>query len=67
LLIARRDPEDSRWVYYSVNTPALSALNTCYYDFFAASRGEVRCLNCGPGGICCWTGPGIQNKLCNKN
>jgi len=21
LLIARRDPEDSRWVYYSVNTP----------------------------------------------
>ncbi len=67
LVTARRDPEDSRWVYYSVNTPALSALNACYDGFFAISRSEVRCLNCGPGGTCCWQGPSIQNELCIKN
>ena len=48
LLSVERDAVDSRWVYYSINRPALDELNAVFDAFFDAERIQPRQLQCGP-------------------
>lgn len=48
LVVAERDPRDARWVYYSVNRPALETLNRLCAAFFDARRLGERGPTCGP-------------------
>lgn len=50
LVDSERDPFDARWVYYSVNRDALTALNQTFGAFFDAARIKPRRLTCGPQG-----------------
>lgn len=43
-----RDPDDARWIYYSLNDEALGALNRSIALFFDPSRIKPRRLTCGP-------------------
>ncbi len=47
LVTAERDPLDARWIYYSVNPAALTALNALLASFFDPARIQVR-RSCGP-------------------
>ncbi len=48
LVEAQRDPTDARWVYYSVNQDALTALNQALGEFFDPQRIRPRRTICGP-------------------
>ena len=48
LVDAERDPFDARWVYYSVNRPALDELNAAFGAFFDPARIQPRRVVCGP-------------------
>ena len=48
LLTVERDAVDSRWVYYSINRPALDELNAVFHAFFDAERIQPRQPQCGP-------------------
>lgn len=48
LVEVERDALDSRWLYYSVNRPALNALNTLFGAFFNPARIQARRPACGP-------------------
>lgn len=50
LVDAERDPNDARWVYYSVNRQALTELNSAFGAFFDPNRIQPRRLTCGPHG-----------------
>ena len=43
-----RDPDDARWVYYSLNRAALEALTQSIGLFFDPSRIKPRRQTCGP-------------------
>jgi ArsR family transcriptional regulator len=44
----RRDPLDSRWIYYSVNREALADLASALHRFFDPARIGTRVPQCGP-------------------
>ena len=48
LIDAERDPNDARWVYYSVNLKAMQELRALFGDFFNDQRIQPRHLSCGP-------------------
>lgn len=48
LVDARRDPNDARWVYYSVDPEALAALATMLATFLDPARMNDRVPTCGP-------------------
>ena len=48
LVNIERDAVDGRWVYFSVNEPALLALNQAFEQFFDIGRIRPRQPNCGP-------------------
>jgi ArsR family transcriptional regulator, arsenate/arsenite/antimonite-responsive transcriptional repressor len=50
LVDAERDPDDARWIYYSINRPALDQLNQAFGAFFDPARIQPRRLVCGPKG-----------------
>jgi ArsR family transcriptional regulator len=48
LVDVERDPDDARWVYYSLNREALNELNRNFGLFFDLSRIKPRRQTCGP-------------------
>jgi ArsR family transcriptional regulator len=50
LVNIERDVVDGRWVYYSINQPALAELNALFGAFFDPERIQPRRLTCGPQG-----------------
>jgi ArsR family transcriptional regulator len=50
LVDVERDAFDARWVYYSINRPALEELNQAWGTFFDPKRIKPRRLTCGPQG-----------------
>jgi ArsR family transcriptional regulator len=48
LVDVERDPDDARWVYYSLNREALEELNCSFGLFFDPSRIKPRRQTCGP-------------------
>jgi ArsR family transcriptional regulator, arsenate/arsenite/antimonite-responsive transcriptional repressor len=50
LVDVERDVLDARWIYFSINVPALEALNVAYASFFDLDRIKPRRPNCGPQG-----------------
>ena len=48
LVDVERDPDDARWVYYSLNREALDELNRSFGLFFDPSRIKPRRRMCGP-------------------
>ena len=49
LVNMRRDENDARWIYYSVNQQKLQSLLSEFSDFFDLSRIQVRTPVCSPG------------------
>ena len=50
LVDVERDPVDARWIYFSIDVPALEALNHTYDSFFDPGRIKPRRPSCGPQG-----------------
>ncbi len=50
LVDVERDPQDARWIYYSINRQALHELNRAFGVFFDPERIKPRRLTCGPQG-----------------
>ena len=50
LIDVERDAVDARWMYYSINRPALDELNQAWGSFFDPQRIKPRRLTCGPQG-----------------
>lgn len=50
LVDVERDALDARWVYYSLNRPALAELTTDFGGFFDPARIKPRRPTCGPQG-----------------
>jgi ArsR family transcriptional regulator len=50
LVDVERDALDARWMYYSINRPALEQLNQAWGVFFDPQRIKPRRLTCGPQG-----------------
>jgi ArsR family transcriptional regulator, arsenate/arsenite/antimonite-responsive transcriptional repressor len=50
LVRAERDLLDARWIYYSINRPALESLNSIFGAFFDPARIKPRRPACGPQG-----------------
>jgi ArsR family transcriptional regulator len=50
LVDVERDPDDARWLYYSLNLEALDELNRSFGAFFDPSRIKPRRQTCGPQG-----------------
>ena len=48
LVDVERDPDDARWVYYSLNREALEELNRHFGVFFDPRRIKPRRQTCGP-------------------
>ena len=48
LVDVERDPNDARWVYYSINLKAMQELKSLFGDFFAPARFQTRRVSCGP-------------------
>lgn len=48
LVNVERDPNDARWVYYSLNREALDELNQSFGMLFDPSRIKPRRQTCGP-------------------
>ena len=48
LVQAERDPQDARWIYYSINRAALADLHAAFGAFFDPARLESRLPSCGP-------------------
>ncbi len=48
LVDAERDPIDARWIYYSINQPALNRLREQLSAFLDPQRIQPRLLSCGP-------------------
>ncbi len=48
LVNVERDPNDARWVYYSVNMKALEEFRQAYSAFFDPDRIQPRRVVCGP-------------------
>jgi ArsR family transcriptional regulator, arsenate/arsenite/antimonite-responsive transcriptional repressor len=50
LLVMRRDPDDARWIHYSMDQTALAALNRAFSTFFDPARIQPRQASCAPSG-----------------
>jgi ArsR family transcriptional regulator len=50
LIDVARDAVDARWIYFSINRPALEALNQAFEMFFDPGRIKPRRPSCGPQG-----------------
>jgi ArsR family transcriptional regulator len=50
LVEVERDAVDARWIYFSINVPALEKMNDTYESFFDPDRIKPRRPNCGPQG-----------------
>jgi ArsR family transcriptional regulator, arsenate/arsenite/antimonite-responsive transcriptional repressor len=50
LITAERDLLDARWIYYSINRPALDSVNSIVGAFFDPARIKPRRPVCGPQG-----------------
>ncbi len=50
LVDVERDPDDARWIYYSLNREALEELNRHFNVFFDPDRIKPRRKMCGPRG-----------------
>ena len=50
LVDVERDAVDARWIYFSINLPALEELNRTYNSFFDPGRIKPRRPSCGPQG-----------------
>ncbi len=48
LIDARRDPEDARWIHYTMNQVALHQLNDTFAAFFDPARIQPRHPSCPP-------------------
>lgn len=48
LVDAERDPNDARWIYYSINRASLTELNRLFGAVFDPSRIKERHPACGP-------------------
>lgn len=48
LVDARRDPDDARWIHYSINRAALDGLNQAFGAFFDPARIQPRHPACPP-------------------
>lgn len=48
LLVVRRDPDDARWIHYSIDQKALAALNRAFSAFFDPARIQPRQASCPP-------------------
>jgi len=48
LVDVERDPDDGRWIYYSLNHEALEELNCHFGVFFDPGRIKPRRQTCGP-------------------
>jgi ArsR family transcriptional regulator, arsenate/arsenite/antimonite-responsive transcriptional repressor len=48
LVVAERDPDDARWVYYSVNPVKLDEMARLFGQFFDSDRIKPRRPECGP-------------------
>jgi ArsR family transcriptional regulator len=53
LVDVEHDILDARWVYYSINRPALEELNSAFGTFFDPARIRPRRENCGPKNLIC--------------
>lgn len=51
LVDVERDPNDARWVYYSINLRALEDLKQIFGNFFNPERIQPRRHTCGPQAI----------------
>lgn len=51
LVNAERDPDDARWVYYSINDEALTQLRSTLDLFFDPARIQPRQPDCGVRGL----------------
>lgn len=45
---AERDPEDGRWIYYSINIEVVDELKRVILAFFDSNRVQPRGSHCGP-------------------
>ncbi len=50
LVDVERDPQDARWIYYSINRQSLDELSQALGVFFNHDRIKPRRLTCGPQG-----------------
>ena len=50
LVEVERDPDDGRWIYYSLNLEALAEMNQHFSVFFDPDRIKPRRQMCGPQG-----------------
>jgi len=50
LVVMRRDPDDARWIHYSINQTTLAALNSVFSTFFSDARIQTRQASCAPSG-----------------
>lgn len=50
IVVARRHPDDARWVYYSIDPAALDGLAAMLSAFFDPDRLACRDPDCGPPG-----------------
>ena len=50
LVHVERDALDARWIYYSIDRPALDALTATFGQFFDPARIKPRRPTCGPQG-----------------
>jgi len=48
LVNVERDAVDGRWLYYSINEPAMSAISVAFGAFFDLARIKPRQQVCGP-------------------
>lgn len=48
LVESQRDPQDERWIYFSINKEELQRLNNVIWQFLDASRIQPRQSCCGP-------------------
>jgi ArsR family transcriptional regulator len=48
LVQSERDPEDARWVYYSIDQEALTELNQAMNHLLDVNRIQPRLPSCGP-------------------
>lgn len=59
LVDVERDPNDGRWIYYSVNVNAMEELKQIFNAFFDQERIQPRRITCGPQ----FLGDSIPNLL----
>jgi ArsR family transcriptional regulator, arsenate/arsenite/antimonite-responsive transcriptional repressor len=50
LVQSERDPDDARWIYYSIDPQALAQIQAALTGFFDPARVRPRQPQCGPGG-----------------